>query len=137
MPWKIRNTVLDPSRAMKHRRAARLSTEPMVCGRVLRIRTEMTISDEQYEAGKAHIEACIEQGVISAEQIGGAPKAPKAEAAPPPAPEPEPTPEPESEPTPEPEPEPEPAPEPPPAEPEPAPAASEKSKSRRRKKGKE
>lgn len=103
MPWKITNTVLDPSRALMQRQAARMSTEPMVCGRVLRVRDSMTITDAQYEANKTSIEAMCAQGVISAEQVGGAAKA-KAEAPapPPPAPEPEPTPEPEAAPEPEP-----------------------------------
>lgn len=129
MPWKITNTVLDPSKAMLHRKASKLSTEPMVCGHVLRIRTSTTISDEQYERAKTSIELLVSQGAVSAERIGGAPKA-KVEA-PPPASEAPSTPEPL----------PEPLPEPPPAEPEPASEpetpAPKKGKGKKAKKGKE
>lgn len=108
MPWKITNTVLDPSKAMLHRKASKLSTEPMVCGHVLRIRTSTTVSDEQYERAKASIDLLVSQGAVSAERIGGAPKAKVKAPAPEAAPEPEAVPEPEA------------LPEPPPAEPEPA-----------------
>lgn len=125
MPWKITNTVLDPSKAMLHRKASKLSTEPMVCGHVLRIRTSITVTDEQYERTKASIELLVGQGAVSAERIGGAPKA-KVEA-PPPAPEAPSTPEP--------------LPEPPPAEPEPASEpetpAPKKGRGKKVKKGKE
>lgn len=127
MPWKISNTVLDPSKAMLQRRAGRLSTEPLVCGKVLRIRETITVTDESYARGKAHLDVLEGHGVISVEQIGG--KTAKAVA--PPAP-------PEPEPAPEPAPEPESLPEPPPAPPEPEPAPEETSKSsKRRKKGRE
>lgn len=130
MPWKITNTVLDPSKAMLQRQAARLSTEPMVCGKVLRVRDSMVITDAQYEASKASIEAMCAQGAISAEPVGGTTKA-KAEAPAPPPPAPEPEPEPA------PEPEPEPAPEAAPADPEPEPEPEPKKRGGRRKKGKE
>jgi hypothetical protein len=124
MPWKITNTVLDPSKAMLHRKASKLSTEPMVCGHVLRIRTSTTVSDEQYERAKASIDLLVSQGAVSVERIGGAPKA-KVE-----APAPEASPEPEA------------LPEPPPAEPEPAsdpetPAPKKGRSAKKVKKGKE
>jgi hypothetical protein len=123
MPWKITNTVLDPTKAMLHRKASRLSTEPLVCGKVLRIRTSITVSDEQYERAKASIELLVSQGAVSAERIGGASK--PVVNTPPPAVESEP----------------EPLPEPPPAEPEPASdpetPAPKKGKGKKAKKGKE
>ena len=119
MSWKITNTVLDPTKAMLHRKASKLSTEPLVCGHVLRIRTAITVTDEQYERAKASIDLLVSQGAVSAERIGGAPAA-KVEA---PAPEPETLPE------------------PPPAEPEPASEpetpAPKKGRGKKVKKGKE
>ena len=123
MPWKITNTVLDPSKAMLQRRAPRMTTEPLIAGKILRLRETLVISDEAYEANKGHIEHCVQQGVISAEQVGGEKKAPA------PA---EKKPEPEAEPLPEALPPTPPVAAEPPSEPDPKkPTAPKKGKKRR------
>ena len=76
MPWKITNTVLDPSKAMLQRRAARMHTDPLVCGQILRVRNSITVSDVAFERDEERLRMLEGQGVISIMELGAEGKKP-------------------------------------------------------------
>lgn len=96
MPWNLKNVALDPAYAGKRRIAAKMDMEPVIAGKRIRLRQQVTISDELYEINKVRIDTCVKHGVLTA-----ASSSPDKKAAPVAAPEPEL--EPELEPVPEPE----------------------------------
>jgi len=99
MPWNLKNVSLDPAFAARRRSAAKMDMEPVIAGTRIRLRQQVTISDELYEINKVRIAQCIAHGVLTAKESGaqGAAKpAPVAK----PAPKPEPLPAPELSPTP-------------------------------------
>lgn len=107
MPWNLKNVALDPAFAGKRRTAAKMDMEPVIAGTRIRLRQQVTISNELYDVNKDRIDACIKNGVLTAVPTEPSKLSPVEAAAPePPAPEPPPLPEllaPEPEPTPEPE----------------------------------
>lgn len=103
MPWNLKNVALDPAYAGKRRMAAKMDMEPVIAGRRVRLRQQVTISNELYEINKDRIDTCVGHGVLTATSTSSgkeaapvAPPAPK----PVPLPEPEPTPKPPTAPTP-------------------------------------
>lgn len=132
MPWNLKNVALDPAFAGKRRCAAKMEMEPVIAGARIRLRGQVTISDEMYEINKDRIDTCVKHGVLTAISSEPAKKAAPKKAATPDPVEPSPAPEPEPEPAPEPPPAPTPA---PPAAEEKAPAPSRKSSKKSSKKG--
>ena len=134
MTWNLKNVALEPAYAGKRRTASKMDMEPVIAGVRIRLRQQITISDEMYETNKVRIAICIKHGVLTA--VSSEPDTkPAMKAAPPKVAA---TPDPVETPTPEPEPAPElppaPTPAPPKAE-EKAPAPSRKSSKKSSKKG--
>ncbi len=61
---RIKNTALDPSKALQMRQASKLEMEPMINGQRLRLRTSMDVPDAWAQKNKDYLEKLWKSGVI-------------------------------------------------------------------------
>ncbi len=73
MSYLVKNTSDDRSKTHLHRLAAGLIYTPTLCGKVLRLKQTMEITDEQYEAAKTLLESWERKGMVEVTHKGGEP----------------------------------------------------------------
>jgi hypothetical protein len=66
MPWTIKNVSLDPAYAMLRRKAAKMDMEPVIASKRVRLRQQITISDELYSVNADRIALHKKNGVLVA-----------------------------------------------------------------------
>lgn len=62
--WKIRNTYLEPRKAMLLRKAAKLHTDPMIANRRLGVRSTIELTTAEVRHNHKQIEDLVKQGMI-------------------------------------------------------------------------
>ena len=89
MPWSLKNVALDPAYAMQRRVAPKLDMEPVLAGGRIRLRQQITITDEEYAGNVERIASHVKNGVITCTRLGPEDDAPTTEPEPPHDPPPE------------------------------------------------